>query len=280
VYRMRAFAVTVICCILVFALGTGAVRGVTVKVDRLSFPSLYVQLLYSDSVVAQATGFVVAHKQKHFLITNWHVLSGRRVDTNEPLFWRDTVAFFPHEVCIFHHGKTPGTWVRRYERLRDAKNHPRWLEHPRGREIDVAALPLESVDDEVRLYPLDLSLANTDMKVYLGMPVSIIGFPFGLTGPRLLPIWKTGHIASDPYVDWKRQPVVLIDATTRGGMSGSPVVVRFFWGYHDTSGFFIMDGAVHTLFFGVYSGRIYPDSELGKVWRPRVITEILEQAGH
>ncbi len=33
-----------------------------------------------------------------------------------------------------------------------------------------------------------------------------------------------------------------------------------------------------TLFLGVYSGRIHGESEIGIVWRPKVISEVLERA--
>ena len=53
-----------------------------------------------------------------------------------------------------------------------------------------------------------------------GMPISIIGFPLGMSGPSRMAIWKTGHIATEPDVDYNGEPFFIIDATTRQGMSG------------------------------------------------------------
>src|SRR5258708_9345682 len=57
----------------------------------------------------------------------------------------------------------------------------------------------------------------------------LIGFPLGLvdrtTPVHVLPIYKTAHIASEPHLDFQGRPIVIIDGTTRRGMSGSPVVV-------------------------------------------------------
>jgi hypothetical protein len=112
----------------------------------------------------------------------------------------------------------------------------------------------------------------------VAMPVSIIGFPLGLTGPGVFPIWKTGHIASDPDLDYGGTPSFLIDATTRGGMSGSPVVLRLTGGFEMRKGGFILAGSgISTLFLGVYSGRLNDQSEIGKVWKPQLVSEILAQ---
>ena len=123
---------------------------------------------------------------------------------------------------------------------------------------------------------MDMSLADTDVIAQPAMPVSIIGFPYGLATAGAWPIWKTGHIASDPDLDYDGRPAFLIDATTRGGMSGSPVVLRLSGGYNTKNGKQILAGGIATKFLGVYSGRIHADAEIGMVWRPHVINEILE----
>ena len=119
------------------------------------------------------------------------------------------------------------------------------------------------------------SLADANVVPQVAMPVSIIGFPLGLTGPGVFPIWKTGHIASEPALDYKAEPLFLIDATTRGGMSGSPVVFRATGGYKQKTGEYIISSGPVTLFLGIYSGRLHKASEIGRVWRPRLIKEIL-----
>jgi hypothetical protein len=150
---------------------------------------------------------------------------------------------------------------------------PRWVEHPRGQAVDVVAVPLH-LAGRARIHPLDLGLADSDVAVQAAMPVSIIGYPFGLAAGQVWPIWKTGHIASDPDLDYAGQPVFLIDATTRSGMSGSPVIRRAHGGYRARDGSYAL-GVDGTRFLGVYSGRIHGDSEIGRVWRPFLVNEIL-----
>jgi len=126
----------------------------------------------------------------------------------------------------------------------------------------------------VALYALDLTLANTDVRPEAGMTVFIIGYPLGLTTAGGWPIWKSGHIASDPDLDFEGKPVFVIDATTRSGMSGSPVILRTSGGYQTLSGARVMGiSSPVKLFLGVYSAHVQA-AEIGLVWRSKLIDEI------
>lgn len=240
-------------------------------VDPLSVRSLLLIQQSNSEAIGKATGFVVESSGAYYLITNWHVVSGRHPHTNRI---ENPKGRTPDSLRIIHHAKKLGTRTQRIEPLYE-KGSRRWLEHPKGRRVDVVGLPLRSIDSEVQLYPFDLSLADTDMMIEVAMRVSIIGFPLGLTGPRMFPIWKTGHIASDPALDYRGAPRFLIDATTRGGMSGSPVVVKMRSGYQTRDGEYPISSRPRTRFVGIYSGRLPGDSNVGLVWRPEVIWQIL-----
>jgi hypothetical protein len=105
----------------------------------------------------------------------------------------------------------------------------------------------------------------------------VVGFPLGLVDRQdqhnVLPIYKSAHIASEPYLDFQGKPIVVIDATTRPGMSGSPVIVQQ---YHY--------GTYRNRLVGIYTGR-FPrlgpgdDSALGIVYKPKVIQELIASAG-
>jgi hypothetical protein len=151
------------------------------------------------------------------------------------------------------------------------------LQHPKSPHVDVIALPLQSGGSGATLYPLDLSLAEANMQVSPAMAVSIIGYPEGFASACTWPIWKTGHIASEPDLDWNGLPCFLIDATTRGGMSGSPVVARMYGSYPTTEGGVSLGGTA-TRFLGVYSDQ-YEGPEIGVVWRPQVIAESFARPG-
>ena len=242
-------------------------------ISDLSAQSVFLKQTADGHDLGTATGFIVEHNSRPYLITNWHVLTGKNPDTNDLINYD----YCPDEIVILHHVRNRlGTWIQQIEPLEDLAGNPRWIEHPRGSQVDVVALPLQiipEVDNAIQLYPFDLSLAHTDLKIEPAMTVSIIGYPFGLHSDRW-PIWKTGHIATDPDLNFEGKPAFLIDATTRPGMSGSPVVVRMWGAYLDNAGNYNI-GCGATRFLGVYSGTIYETSEIGRVWRPQVIDEIL-----
>jgi hypothetical protein len=202
-------------------------------VDPLSATSLYLTSKTNDAHLGTATGFIVARREKYYLITNRHVVSGGNSERDQVTQPEGTV---PNQLMIWHHGKELGTRVSRTESLYLTNGLPRWIEHTLSNKVDVVALQLQKIDAEIQLYPFDLSLADTDMAVGVSMAVSIIGFPLGLTGPENFPIWKTGHLASDPDIDFEGKSLFLIDATTRGGMSGSPVVLRVYGSHLSQSG--------------------------------------------
>ena len=243
-------------------------------IDPMSCCSLMIKMVSRGNTLGMATGFVIQHSSRFYLITNWHVVSGINPDTNKLLLDTGEV---PDTLSIVHHVKDRlGTWKEIQEPLFDAEGTSLWIEHPSGSEIDVVALPLSTTDPEVTFYPLDLRLADQDIAVYPSMVVSIIGYPLGITTGQAWPIWKTGHIASDPDIDYAERPVFIIDATTRSGMSGSPVVYHTSGPYRSRGGGTVLGSNVVTLFLGIYSGRIGSEAELGRVWRPSVVQEILE----
>lgn len=240
-----------------------------IHIDPLSLCSLRLILREGGQTIGIATGFVVKNDIP-LLITNWHVLSGRDPATNKILNSKGKV---PDEVGIIHrHVNGLGHHKVIYESLYDG-NVPNWIEHTDGKTVDVTALPLTQ-DPEIKLYPIQLEWANQDVMVDPALAVSVIGYPYGIANTELFPIWKTGHIASDPDIDYNGSPVFLIDATTRSGMSGSPVLYKVVNNYRNKSGEAMFLTQPGKLFLGVYSGRIHSDSEVGKVWKPHVIRNI------
>lgn len=243
-------------------------------IDPLTVSSLYLSIQAGGSEIGTATGFVVNHSGRPYLITNGHVVTGRHPSTGVLV-----LSASPDSLKIWHHSKILGQWAPQTERLLGSAGTPRWLTHPLGLAVDVVALPLTVLPADVMVYPLPIeALLGADMAFGVAMPVSIIGFPLGLTGPERFAIWKTGHVASDPDLDFRNMPAFLIDATTRGGMSGAPVVLRLPGSHVRADGSFVVTtGGTPTRFLGVYSGRIHDQSEIGIVWKPQVIAQILQR---
>jgi len=250
--------------------------GEPIYIDPLSTSSLILEQRVNGQPLGTATGFCVRKGATNYLVTNWHVVAGRNPDTGAIL---SPTAAVPDQLLIAYHAAGQlGTWYIKPEPLYDAAHKPRWIEHQSGKTVDVVALPLSGLGSDVTIYPLDLSLADADVVVQVAMPVSIVGFPLGLATAGAWPIWKTGHIASDPGLNYDGRPAFLIDATTRGGMSGSPVILRLYGGYATKNAAMVLGGGPATKFLGIYSGRIHDQSEIGRVWRPSVLADIMGSA--
>lgn len=244
-------------------------------IARPSVASLPVQAGIDGSSLSTATGFVVERDGQAYLITNWHVISGRRSDTGAVI---SSTGGVPTELAILHNqAGVLGSWIPKSELLYDETGSPRWLEHAQhGRQVDVVALELRDRDG-VDIYAHDPWAAGPGIAVGVAGGLSIIGFPFGISGGGALGVWVQGTVATEPSIDFDGLPCFLIDSRTRLGQSGSPVIAYHAGGAVPMSdgGTAIFGGPVEQ-FLGVYSGRINEQSDLGFVWKASAVREIVE----
>lgn len=237
--------------------------------------SLLLRLRFDGRELSTGTGFVVSGPGgTPTLISNYHVLSGRHPETNQPLA---PSAAIPNEVAILHHSEREGEWVERVETLVKDDGSPRWYVHPElGTAVDLAALTLSQLDDVALCHVNYSSAAEPHVRIGPADAVSIIGFPFGRTGGRHYPIWVRGAIASEPLEDFDGRPTFVVDCRSREGQSGSPV----FW--YAGGGMVALEsgdmlGVARPVsrFLGVYSGRISAESDLGIVWKADVLRSFM-----
>jgi hypothetical protein len=254
------------------AIRAQAVPQKQTRIDQLSVTSLLLVLRSNKLDIGTGTGFVIEKNSKYYLVTNWHVIVGRRPDNYVPL---DPKGRTPDQIRILHNTKDKlGSWHWVTEDLFDPTTHaPRWIEHSLGRGVDLVMLPLENTTD-VQFFPLDLELRNKSMQLIPASEVSIVGFPFGNVSSAGLPIWKSGAVASDPDVNYQNSAEFLVDTTSRPGMSGSPVYARRIGTYKDDEGNVVIGSA--DKFLGVYAGDIDSASEVGRVWKASALMDIYD----
>ncbi len=259
------------------------------NVSAPSYKSLFIEVRSFSTTLATATGFLVNQDDQIFLITNRHVVTGKDNFTGEWLDKDNNVP--PLSLTIFHHRRGDlHSWIEVPEDLYDDDGEPRWLEHSnRGGEVDVVALPLTdtSLIDVFAYLPwtgplqptlpfLDPMLAGNPIVIGVGDQVRVVGFPFSHRGWGGTGIWTTGTIATELELDWEDTPAFLVDARTRRGQSGSPVIF-----YSRGGNVILADGRVALasgvieVFLGVYSGRVNAESDLGIVWKPGIVAEII-----
>lgn len=228
----------------------------------------------TEASLGDATGFFCEFNEHTFLVTNWHVVSGRHYQTKKPLHHSQAL---PGILKVHTHISTTvipltapsSSAVFRIALIAD-DGSPCWWEHPLfGCDVDVVAIPVDSsIPDCNKIYRIDLQaelarntqLAVMDQAFVTGYPLS------ATTTPNSLPIYKSGTIASEPRV-FDSIPRIYIDGKTKTGMSGSPVMVK----RHDVLGE-RHDMVANALdFVGIYSGRDRQErsefeAELGLLW--------------
>lgn len=249
-------------------------------ISPLSVQSLLLRpAIIGKAELGSATGFIVLRQERAYLITNWHVVSGRDPYTGQPLASHGGTPDCLNVAYLLPPTASGLSWELRQEPLLDDSGAPRWLEHPTfGRRVDVAALPLTKADGaQIMPYTLGPPPSSAAIRAMVADFVNIVGFPFGVTAAGAIAIWTKGAIASEPEIDFDMRPCFLIDARTRQGQSGSPVIAYSPGGptvMEDGSLAILTGTAVNLL--GIYSGRINKESDLGMVWKPRAIQDIVE----
>lgn len=270
--------------------------------NYLAFSVTPIDVLTADRTrIDIATGFLFRQDNGPvYLVTNWHIVTGRIPQTPSVSRRKGAV---PVYATIKVHRTIKDRYFRPDEtetldiRLNDETGeHPTWLEHPALRNrADVVCIPLSKSQFDIDAPRAWRHLQETDLEVGFVPQVMqdafVIGYPWGLTGGGpALPIFKRGSVASVPFVMQSGLPRFLIDCRTADGMSGSPVigVSSGIWGRGEQITDTDIIGTVMG-FIGVYSGRLEVQSEqldriekaqtaiseIGIVWRPEVVTDII-----
>ncbi len=253
-------------------------------VNIASTTSVYIEAYYDGQLLSNATGFFAKlQKTPLSLITNWHVVSGRNQLTDEVLHSKGAI---PNQLKIYYHAKGhTGVWKHIDIPLLDANGNPLWKEHSSfGKKVDIVALRFPNVGNS---FTPSFDPSWTDNKYHLGVSdqVSIVGFPFGISAAQetygynlKTPIWSNGHVASEPDIDIDGLPLFYIDCRARKGQSGSPVIgTRDKGAYrYIFKGKTLVTGQLFNL-WGLYSGRIHKDSDIGRVWKNSAIIDVLQQ---
>lgn len=248
--------------------------------------SLFIEMRFEETVLASGTAFLVANDNSSHcaLITNRHNVTGRHQETEECLDKKHGA--IPNNILVYFH-KPPldlGEWKCITVPLYKGDGKPRWIEHPRfGGSADLVALNLNWGGDVHRLpYYLKTNKDRMNMVIRPAEPISVIGFPFGLSSTGRFPIWATGFMAQELSIVNSANQTFLIDCRTRQGQSGSPVIA-----YRTGTLTKIENGKIVTKmggglvgweFLGIYCGRVNQESDLGRVWHVSAVEEVLSAA--
>lgn len=209
------------------------------KIDPFTKSSCFVQISKKGKQIATATGFFVILNKKGYFITNNHVVGGeflineyKRNHNNQ----MPPIDDYPDTLYVRAYGKD----INEFKTIKiplyknDVKN---WIEfwedeNTKKNLLDIVAIPITQINkiDSLLQYTVAFNKQNlhTNLELIPTTELFIVGFPLGFGQNNIYPIWKKGTIATDPSIHFQGEgfPNFLVDATTRGGMSGSPVFYR------------------------------------------------------
>jgi hypothetical protein len=275
-----------------------------IEFDLVSGAAIRLHLFAADTTpIGVASGFVLAVDHQHYIVTNWHVISGRDVNTRAPLASRsepNLIKTAIHCVPFFGSARLLDLWKTEELPLYDENGQPEWIELKRDYEtrsiFDIVAIPLKSdylKGSRFNAEALRAVLSAEERNAFTGAPrievsalpwswiggkaaygpsdpVQIVGYPTGLPvrdeqeGP-INAYWQTGFIASRINA-FEAGRAFLVDALADEGMCGAPVIG-------------LKDGQQKLL--GVYGGRYSEEMPLnvGIVWLADSIKALLELRG-
>ncbi len=276
---------------------TPSARQTGMTLEPMSLMTTPALLVAGTRQISQGTGFLYATTKPGgtgidmvFLVTNYHVVTG-----NEPLSAAkaqgDRLQFYLHASQT-----DPANYFPVNIPLYTKTGEPIWIQSQQFPEADVVLVPIISTlyDGRGQLFVFSESHTTIDMKMRPSSQAVLLGYPYGFFDTRnFLPVWKTGHLATEPTVDFQGQPVFLVDVSAFPGMSGSPVV-GISNGVYESEAGDMMTGMPRRL-LGIFSamrmvkpragdgygqpidgGTPSPgDSlQLGYVWKAQLITDI------
>lgn len=253
------------------------------RISRFSRRSLALNALTGDGrTIAAASGFLFSHGDRMYLVTNLHVVTGQNQDDGSwlPGCGRDsrpkTLEIVWPSAELTHPRISP---VELYddslERVFHGVNGMFEGQFPAH---DVAVIPLP---DDIGASRGDAYTVDDEASV-LGVTdtVFIVGYPENARlGPGRPPVWTRGSVASEPQVPGGRSPL-LVDARTRPGQSGAPVIVYRREFTHVSEGGFSQTFPESARLVGIYSGRTREDSDLGRVWDVESIIHAIKYGSH
>lgn len=241
-------------------------------------------MLSGGKLVGNGTGFFFKHNSKWYVITNWHVLSGRNPSTGQP---RHSSGAVPDQ-CRFYFTSLTDAGVR-WDAVTYLLAHPSsgvatWFHHPvEGQAVDIAALPIEEMHKGKAKDFQDSSGNDPEMLIDLGAELFLPGYPLGLSANGLMAIWKRASLASSLEFGEGINRYFYVDTATREGMSGAPCLAISNWRHcaldRATNKVRVVERPLSWRLLGVYSGRLNPsdsfEAQIGKVWRDNLMLDVL-----
>ena len=225
----------------------------------------------SDTVLGTATGFFWQSNGQPYLVTNWHVVSGRNSFTKQ----LNPNGFSPKRVSFYGFSVTSGSGRVNFRRQRwtlewdddmiEVLSSPPVAD---GQTLDIWGAPIPQGvvfgRDPVRTGFQGAEGATCFLNDHIGPKIVtnvgddcfILGYPLRNYDGLMPPIWKRGSIASETPLGIDGRPIFLVDAATTSGMSGSPIIRKVTTLTADNRDIGALQEFASYELIGVYAGRL------------------------
>ena len=265
--------------------------------DALSFRTTPIEILsygLEPQILSHATGFFWEHQGSQFLITNRHVVTGRNTFTDDYL---TPELIQPYRIRYFEvkwYQMPNDMWALTRQAVEIelfSDGQANFLQDPDFDlyRVDIVAIPLARLMEvNGKFSPFVNHFKFESLFHFTGDTCYTVGYPFRNYTGNMIPIWKSGTLASEPFFPVDNKPMFLLDTLTKDGMSGSPVFRRSFGPASGADLTMNLDSIVRTEFVGVYSGRMsspeFAQAGLGIAWYanriPRIISNGIRPSSH
>jgi hypothetical protein len=249
----------------------------------------------SENVIATATGFFWKFNEQPHLVTNWHVISGKNLFTDQlnpngylPRrinYYGVSLTVESHKVII---QRQPYT-LELDDDMINALSIPPTIN---GQALDIWGIPISREvvfgRDSNRTGFSDAQSATCFLNDHVGPRIVtnvgddcfILGYPLRNYEGLMPPIWKRGSIASETFLGVEGRPIFLIDAATTAGMSGSPIIRKVTTFVADNKDIGALQEFASYELIGVYAGRLEGDPlssvNIGYGWYKIYIEDVLK----
>jgi len=277
---------------------TGAANFIGAALNGLSLCCTPIELLAndgSDTIMGTATGFFWKKDGKPYLVTNWHVVSGRNSFTSK----LNSKGYIPKRFRFYGISVSVCNGVVSFSRQRWTQEWTGEMEAvlaepPKvdGQPIDIWGIPIVPgavlSRDPSRTGFEGAAEATGFLNEHDGQRIVtnvgddcfILGYPLRNYDGLMPPVWKRGSIASETLLGLDGRPVFLVDAATTPGMSGSPIIRKVVTFTADNKDIGALQEFPYYEVIGVYAGRLESPElaavNLGYGWYKSVIDGALD----
>jgi len=261
-------------------------------VHSLSLAVTPLEILRLDGTLhAHGTAFIYRVAESLYLVTAWHVVSGRDFFSRKlnsdgliPASFALYTPSFEQEGDILHIRSNRFSLELERAALDKLESPPQVFGAPV--DLAVAKLPMSTTKSGsfsskgLNEFQWGFPERTTPpLQSMIGADVFVLGYPLRTYEGLRTPIWKRGSLASEPSFQIDPLGAFLVDVNSAGGMSGGPIVRRVTILTADNKDAGVVQEFYDEAVIGIYSGRALSKDEssfvLGYGWPIDLVHEII-----